>query len=672
MRVKLCVLTLTALVALPLSPRTASAAKTARILVHFDKHTGAASEKGLIGRIDGRRVTTVRRLGTAIVRVPAAEKNRALSLLRRQPGVTYAEADGIVHAFAVTVNDPLLNSSDWPLANPFFPDAWSLTTGDSNVVVAVADSGVQADHPDLSGRVTPGYDFVNNDSNPADDEGHGTAVAGIIAAQGNNGIGIAGVCWKCKIMPVKVLDSTGEGTDSGVASGITWAVDHGADVINMSLGGTGVSQTLAGAVSYALARGVVVVAAAGNDDTTTLNYPAAYDGVISVGAVKEDGTRYSSADWGAGQGSNYGPWVKVAAPGCTNSTALGSSYAGFCGTSAATPFVAGLAGLARSYNLSATSSSIVSAIENNTTALPAGDFANGLINAPAALANISPALAGPVASFTSSVLSGTAPLSVSFANTSTNATSFAWSFGDGTSSTASSPTHTFTAEGSYNVTLVASNGSSSRLASATINVAAPVPVASFTMSPSSGRVPLSVSFTNSSLNAGSYLWSFGDSSAHSIEASPTHTFTRAGTYTVTLTATGPGGQATARKAITVAKPLPDLSVGLARKASKMNSGHRLSSFVVRLRNRGGTADGGVKITIALPSGSSFASVSTGGRRCTRTRRRATCSFGTLSAGRSATLSFVARITTRANVRATISGKSAETSLANNVASAKTR
>jgi PKD repeat protein len=670
-----------ALIALPSSAQAvqaASAAKPVRILVHFERHTGAARQRALIKRIGGHRLATVRRLGTAIVRVPAAERKQALSLLRRQPGVAYAETDGVAHAFApVTVNDPLLNSSSWPLANPLFPDAWSLTTGNSNVVVAVVDSGVQADHPDLGGRVLPGYDFVNNDNNPADDEGHGTAVAGIIAAQANNGIGIAGVCWKCKILPVKVLDSSGSGADSWIASGIIWATDHGADVINMSLGGTDSSQTLADAVSYTQAHGVVVVAAAGNDGedptlATTPNYPAAYSGVISVGAVDALDEAYFF--------SNHGSWVMVDAPGCTNTTWIPSTYifgsdlGNFCGTSASSPFVAGLAGLVRSYNLSATASRVVSSIEN-TAQLPvapaSGNSLHGRIDAKAALENILSAPVGPVASFSASVLSGTAPLRVSFSNSSTGAISYAWSFGDGASSTASSPTHTFSAVGTYDVTLTASNGSGSSLANATITVAAPLPLASFTMSKSSGHAPLSVSFTNRSTNADSYLWSFGGGTADSIEASPTHTFAKAGTYTVTLTATGPGGRATASRTITVAKPLPDLALSLSRKASTAKRGYHRSSFVVRLRNRGGTVDGAVKVSITLPSGSTFTSVSAGGHKCTRTKRRAACSLGTFSAGKSATLSFVVKASKRANLRVAAAGKAAESSLANNVARAKT-
>ncbi len=678
MRRKLCLVGLLALVAPFALPQTASAAKapeTAHILVQFDKGTGAARRQTLIDRVDGKRVATVHRLGTAVVRVPAAEKWRALALLRRQVGVSYAEADGIVHA-SLAINDPysIAPYASWPLINPLFPEGWDLTTGNSSVVVAVVDTGVQAGHPDL-GTLTAGWDFVNNDGDPADDNvadhGHGTLVAGVIAAQGNNGIGIAGICWKCQIMPVKVLDSTGSGTDSWVASGITWAVDHGADVINLSLGGTENSLTLAGAVNYALGRGVVVIAAAGNDGEdpilgTTKNYPAAYPGVISVGAVDDANTRYDF--------SNYGPWVEVDAPGCTNSTALGGLYGGFCGTSTASPFVAGLAGLARSRNLSATGSSVTSAIEDFTqpgTADPVGNSAHGLIDAQATLANIASAPTGPVASFSASTTSGAFPLAVSFTNTSTNATSYSWSFGDGTSSTVTSPSHTFTAMGNYNVTLTASDGSNSRLANAVITVAAPAPVASFTASKSSGRAPLKISFSNKSSNATSYAWLFGDGSSSSDE-SPTHTFRKGGTFTVTLTATGLGGTATATRTIKVSKALPDLALSLSRKRSRLKSGYRLSSFVVELRNRGRAADSRVKVTIKLPSGSILAGVSSRGRKCSRTTRRVVCSFGTLKAGKSATLSFSARVTRRATAKAVASGKNVEISRANNTARARTR
>ena len=660
---KLCALALIALVAISVAPQTAAAARTARILVHFDRQTGAARQEALIARVGGLRLATLHRLGTTIVRVPAADRTQALTLLRHQPGVAYAERDGLVRAAAISVNDPLLNSSSWPLANPFFPDAWSLSTGDPGVVVAVVDSGVQAGHPDLAPLLS-GYDFVHNDADPTDDNGHGTAVAGIIAAQGNNGIGIAGVCWACEIMPVKVLDSSGSGTDSWVSSGIVWAADHGADVINLSLGGTSSSQTLADAVSYAQQHDVVVVAAAGNSGVSTLDYPAAYSGVLSVGAVDQSSNRFP---W-----SNYGGWVMVDAPGCTTSTGLGGTYVGFCGTSAAAPFVTGLAGLARSQNQLASAPSIVGVIEQSAHLLPSGNSAHGLIDAACTLQAVASVSNCLVASFNASALSGPAPLTVSFGNTSTNATSYTWAFGDGAGSTDVSPSHTFTVPGSYNVTLIASDGASRRLASATITVTAPLPVANFSASTSSGRAPLSVSFSNGSINATSYLWSFGDGSAGSSEVSPRHAFEKAGTYTVTLTATGPGGAATASTTITISKPQPDLALSLVRKATRTTHGRRSSSFAVRLTNGGGAADQGVKVTITVPAGSKITRASTGGRRCSLTKRRLVCSFGTLAAGATGKLSFVATVTTRAKVKASVSGNTTEISRANNAVSAKTR
>jgi PKD repeat protein len=192
------------------------------------------------------------------------------------------------------------------------------------------------------------------------------------------------------------------------------------------------------------------------------------------------------------------------------------------------------------------------------------------------------------------------------------------------------------------------------------------------MSKSSGHAPLSVSFSNDSSNASSYLWSFGDGSANSSENAPTHTFKKAGTFQVTLTATGLGGSATMEKTVTVAKALPDLAVSLSRTASKLVGHRRVAVFMAKLRNRGGMADGGVKFTVKLPSGASFVSVSTRGRKCTRTSRLLRCSVGTLAAGSSATLSFLVTVATRAKLKASASGKLSESSLTNNAAQLSAR
>jgi PKD repeat protein len=580
MRRKLIPLLIVALIVPAATIQVASAAPMTRVLVHFDKNTSVETQKALIERVGGRRISTIRRLGTAVVSVPLAKKEAVLTTLERLPGVSYAETDGLVRAYDVIVDDPYLDSSSWQIANPHFPDAWELTTGSSNTVVAVIDTGVQPNHPDL-GPLLPGYDFVNNDADPRDDDGHGTAVAGIVAGQGNNGLGIVGTCWQCRIMPVKVLDSGGGGTDSTVASGIIWAADRGADVINLSLGGSD-SQTVADAVSYAQNRGIVVVAAAGNDGQWEVPmYPAAYPGVISVGWVDE----YDEYD----PFSNWGSWVQVDAPGCTNTTHLSDvvrpdslyynlgdpaiSYyeppSEFCGTSAAAPFVAGLAGLARSYNPAASALSVVNAIEQTAHPRPPvygeGNSVYGFIDASAAIQAVALAPAGPQASFTPSVTAGVEPLGVTFTNTSTNATSYVWTFGDGSASTTTtSPVHTFSHTGTYNVSLMATrNSGESTMAFATITVRGPQ--ASFTPSVTAGLAPLRVTFTNTSTNAVSYVWTFGDGTDSSTATSPVHTFDHGGPFIVTLVATGSLGDSTTVSAtINVTSLLPIASFNASR------------------------------------------------------------------------------------------------------------
>ncbi len=236
----------------------------------------------------------------------------------------------------MTPNDPLW-SKEWFARKVRAPLAWDTTVGAGAPVIAVLDTGVQASHPDLTGRVLQGRDFVNNDNNAADDMGHGTMVAGVAAGAGMNSRGVAGICWRCKILPVKVANSNGNVRWSNVAAGITWAANHGADVINMSFGGLNGSSSVANAVAYARNHGVVVVAAAGNEGTSQRFYPAAYPGVLSVAATTSTDGLYSF--------STRGAWVKLAAPGCTWTSQRGSKWGSFCGTSAAAPIVAGTAGL---------------------------------------------------------------------------------------------------------------------------------------------------------------------------------------------------------------------------------------------------------------------------------------------------------------------------------------
>ncbi len=272
-------------------------------------------------------------------------------------------------------NDPLYADA-WALQTIAAPQAWRATVGDPSIVVAVLDTGVDPLQPDLQGALVPGIDIVNGDDSPADDFGHGTLVTGLIAARGDNGQGVAGVCWRCSVLPVKVIGSDGRGTVTDVATGIHYAVDHGARVINMSFVLSADDPGVAAAVSDAVARGVVVVAAAGNDATTAPVYPAAYPGVIAVGATDQADVPYP---W-----SGSGLWVTVTAPGCGTATAVGSSYGTFCGTSAAAAIVSGLAGLALSARPSATAADLARALESSAHAIGPG-AAFGRVDAAATL-----------------------------------------------------------------------------------------------------------------------------------------------------------------------------------------------------------------------------------------------------------------------------------------------
>ncbi|MBC8197634.1 MAG: S8 family serine peptidase [Candidatus Marinimicrobia bacterium] len=228
-------------------------------------------------------------------------------------------------------------------------EAWDFTTGSNGVIIAILDTGIDLDHPDYADRVIPGYDFINNDTNASDDQGHGTSCAGIAGAEGNNNIGIAGICWECQLMPVKVLGSDGSGDDSGIAEAVTWATDSDAHVISMSLGGGMFVSYFDSAVDYATSNGTTVIAATGNDDFGSLSYPARYDNCIAIGAMSPCNERkdFSSCDGENFWGSNYGEGIDLVAPGVKiPATTNGGGYTTqFNGTSSACPHAAGVAGL---------------------------------------------------------------------------------------------------------------------------------------------------------------------------------------------------------------------------------------------------------------------------------------------------------------------------------------
>ncbi len=279
-----------------------------------------------------------------------------------------------VGAADVQPNDPAWNDQ-WAQRKIGMPRAWESTTGDPGIVIALIDTGVNT-MPDLEGALVPGWDFVENDPFPQDTATHGTRVASVIAARGNNGIGMAGHCWGCRIMPVRVT-AGGAVDPERIARGIVWAVEHGARIINVSLTRTGSPDpSEQEAVRYAIDRGVLVVASAGNTGSTALQYPAAYPGVLSVGGTDDVDELYF---W-----SSRGPWVELTAPGCHMVIDPTIAPGTICGTSFTPGAVAGVAGLILSRNPSLTSHQVIAALR--ATAKPVTGIAYGRIDAAAALA----------------------------------------------------------------------------------------------------------------------------------------------------------------------------------------------------------------------------------------------------------------------------------------------
>ncbi len=271
------------------------------------------------------------------------------------------------------------------------PQVWETTTGDPGVVIATVDTGANG-IPDLEGAFVPGYDFVDNDFEPQDTHagGHGSRVASVIAARGNNQIGMAGYCWGCRVMPIRV-SANGSASPARIAAGIRYAVDRGARIINVSLSHAGSPDAAeAAAVAYAVERDVIVVASAGNAGTDTPQYPAAYPGVLAVGATDDLDTLYF---W-----SSFGPWVSLTAPGCQMVTDWQTPPGTICGTSFTPAVVAAIAGLLLSKNPNLTGSQVIAALR--VTARPVVGVAYGRVDPVAALrwlGLLSPTAASPAA-----------------------------------------------------------------------------------------------------------------------------------------------------------------------------------------------------------------------------------------------------------------------------------
>ena len=301
---------------------------------------------------------TLARLNVHVLNVPAGQTEAVLAALRQDPGIEYAEPDALAQA-AFVPNDPyVVSGQEWHLQRVQALSAWDYTTGNPGTVIAVIDSGINAAHPDLAGRVLPGYDFLNNDTDTSDSFGHGTAVAGVVLAAGDNDQGVAGVAYGCSVLPVKVVDDSGFATYSDIAEGIRYATDQGARVINISIAGSTASSTLQDAVDYAWSHNVLVVAAAGNNANNVPQYPAACEHVVAVSATEpDDSLAYFSS---------YGSYVTLSAPGdniWTTQRDLSNPYGSWRGTSFASPIVAATAALVASANPALANADVVGVLE---------------------------------------------------------------------------------------------------------------------------------------------------------------------------------------------------------------------------------------------------------------------------------------------------------------------
>ncbi|GLR15671.1 thermitase [Portibacter lacus] len=303
---------------------------------------------------------------------------------------SYVEPDYVGHGGGEIIPNDAEFSKQWGLHNDgSFPlgngtkegadiemkKAWEISKGNEKTIIAILDSGLKLDHPEISNRLWSnekgfhGKDFANNDDIPADDLGHGTNVTSIIAANANNNNGFAGVNWNSKIMVLKILNENNQGYYSWWAEAIYYAANNGANVLNMSVGGSSYSAVMEDAINYATNKGVIIVACMMNENSSVPYYPAAYDNTIAVGSTDPDDKRSNSFPWNTTKGSSYGDHIDVSAPGnyiygiSYNSNSNYGTY--WSGTSQATPHVVGVVSLLLDVDPDLTLESIRSILTNS-------------------------------------------------------------------------------------------------------------------------------------------------------------------------------------------------------------------------------------------------------------------------------------------------------------------
>jgi len=334
-----------------------------RVLVKFRSNIGLDHARQIVAALGARDADEIPEIGVHIVDLPySASEIAFVDAFSARPEVEFAELDRLSAPAQVEPNDPVfaVSANSWSLRKIKAPEAWQTSTGSSNVVIAVLDTGVDSTHEDLSEKIVPGWNVYNNNSDTRDVNGHGTGVAGVAAASTNNGIGVAAVAWGCKIMPVRISDPSGYASYSAMANGLKWAADHGATVANISYNAAG-SSTVSTAAKYFQSKGGIVVAAAGNGGTSVKTPDDPY--MITVGATDPSDVLYY---W-----SNSGENLDLTAPGNASEPMNGGGYAGGGGTSVSCPFVAGAAALIMSVNPNLTPTQVETILEQTADDLGA-------------------------------------------------------------------------------------------------------------------------------------------------------------------------------------------------------------------------------------------------------------------------------------------------------------
>jgi PGF-pre-PGF domain-containing protein len=490
------------------------------------------------------------RNNTYVLSVPSENTDVVIDTLEKSNDVEYVMKDPIVKIDSSNIdsyspNDPSYYKQ-WNMRNTNVDDAWDVTKGNKSTIVAVIDTGVDYNHPDLvDACITNGYDYVENDEDPMDENGHGTHCAGIVAATQDNNKGVSGVA-QVSILPIRVLDSDGSGYTSDVANGIYYATDHGADIISMSLGSESSISYLENACNYARSKGVILVAASGNDYSTSfINWPAAYDSVIAVGATESDNDICPF--------SNRNDKLSVVAPGNSiYSTYYSDNYDYLNGTSMATPLVAGTFALFEDMYPEMSVNDAQYFMEY--TAIDLGSsgfdstFGHGLINAYDFVT---------IGNGNVNQSKGAIPFPVKFTGTSSNSgsVSWYWDFGDGNTSTEQNPEYVYTEPGVYSpdLTIVYPGETNLTLDIEDIEI---YDVSMFDMNKTSvcADETIKVDVCTSITENISFIWDFGDNTSHVTGRNATHVYTDIGEFNITLNATYLGNDYYTTRNITVIKP----------------------------------------------------------------------------------------------------------------------